>query len=129
MKQLLLSLSIVLSAAFANAQSTAIEANWGMQMNVGPMSFDMTFAISKNSITVTNVCTGYGQTLTAQVTAQSTYTENTFTVLESKQDQKSIANLDCNVSTMPDTTNYTVQGDKLILTHTGSPETLVLIRK
>lgn len=71
MKNVLVSLVIVLACGYASAQATAVEGNWGIQQQAGPINFDLTFSISKNSVTVTNVCSGYGQTATAQVTTQS----------------------------------------------------------
>jgi len=129
MKNFLVSLVIVLACGAASAQSTAIEGNWGIQQQAEGITFDMTFSISTTSITLSNVCSGYGQTATAQVTSQSTYTDTTLTVLEAKKDQKSLNGLNCDVSIQPATIGYTIQGNQLIFTHEGSTDTFVLIRK
>ncbi len=125
MKNILVSLVIVLACGTASAQSTAIEGNWGAQQQAGGMTFD----ISTTSVTVTNVCSVNGQTATAQVTSQSSYTDTTMTVLEAKQDQKSMNGLNCNAETQPATMGYTIQGNQLILSQEGSADTFVWIRK
>jgi hypothetical protein len=129
MKKILITLATTLACTFANAQSNAIEGNWGLSQTVNGITFDITFSIGKNSVTVTNLCSGNGTKLTAQVTSASTYTDSTLTVSEAKQDQKSSGSFECNVSTTPDTMNYSVQGNQLILTHDGSTDTVVLIKK
>ena len=129
MKTILIVLMTFVSFGYANAQSTAIEGNWGYHQEINGIKFDMTFSISKNSVTVTNVCTGFGTSATAQVVVTSNYTENMLFILESKQDEKSIGPLNCNVSAHQDVMNYSIQGSQLIFTHTGSPESFVLIRK
>lgn len=118
-----------LSCMLAYAQSSTIEGNWGAKQESSGLTFEITFSISKNSVTVTNLCSGFGTSTTAQVTSASTYNDKTITVLESKQDQKSNGPLNCNVSTQPDTMNYSVQGNQLVFTHDGSPDSLILIKK
>ena len=129
MRQLIISLALALSALSVSAQSTAIEGNWGTQQQAGPINFDMTFSIAKDLVTLTNVCSGFGATVTAQVVVKSAYSEKTLTILESKQDQKSVNGLDCNVSAAQDSMNYTIQGDMLVFTHDGAPDSFSLKRK
>jgi hypothetical protein len=118
-----------LTGLVANAQSTAIEGNWGTRQEASGITFDITFSIGKNSVTVTNLCSGFGTSAKAQVTTASMYSDKTITVFEYKQDQKSNGPLDCNVSTQPDTMNYSVQGNQLVFTHDGSPDSIILFRK
>ncbi len=128
MKNLVMVMTVVI-CGYASAQATSIEGNWGSHADVNGINFDMTFSISKNSVTVTNVCSAFGETATAQVTVASSYTENTLVVLEAKQDEKSSGTLNCNVGAQPDQMNYVIQGNQLIFTHAGSNDPLVLIRK
>ena len=113
----------------AYAQSSTIEGNWGAKQEANGLTFEITFSISKNSVTVTNLCSGFGTSTTAQVTSASTYNDKTITLLETKQDQKSNGPLNCNVSTQPDIMNYSVQGNQLVFTHDGSPDSIILIKK
>ena len=129
MKNLMISAIAFFTLSTAFAQSAAIEGNWGGQQQVNGFTFDVTFAISKNSVTLTNFCTGVGTTATAQVTSASTYTDSTISFLEAKQDVKSNGPLTCNVETQIDSFNYSIQGNSLTITHAGSQQSLVLQRK
>ena len=129
MKNILIAAITTLACTFSFAQSTAIEGNWGTTQQFGGITFDITFSISKSSITLTNVCSGFGTSAIAQITTASTYTDTTISVLEAKQDQKSNGPLNCEVGSQIDTMNYSLQGDQLIFTHDGSPDSLVLIKK
>lgn len=129
MKQTLLAIMTVLACGFASAQSSAIEGNWGAIQQAEGFTFDMTFSIGKNSMTLTNVCHGFGTSAVAQVTVGSVYTDRTLTTLESKQNENTNGPLTCDVSVPAATMNYSVQGDQLILTQDGSPDAFILKRK
>ncbi len=129
MKTFLILALTALTFNYASAQSAAIEGNWGAVQQVNGFTFDVTFAISKSSVTLTNVCTGAGTTSTAQISVSSSYTDSTLSFLEAKQDVRSNGPLNCNVQMQVDTFNYTIQANSLIFTHVGSPQTLVLQRK
>jgi hypothetical protein len=129
MKRILAAAIIALSFATANAQSASVEGNWGVQQQFNGLSFDITFTISKNSVTVTNVCSGFGTSAVAQVTSSSIYTDRTITVFEARQDRKTSGALNCEVATQPDTMNYVIQGNQLVLGRDGAPGSFVLVRK
>jgi hypothetical protein len=129
MKNLLVTIAALMISGFATAQSPAIEGNWGIQVVQNGFVFDTTFSISHDSITVTNVCSSNGATASAHVTAASSYNDSTLTIHESRQDQQSNQGLNCNVGVQQDSMRYTVQGNQLIFTHDGSPQSFVLTRK
>lgn len=129
MKKILVTLAITALSSISNAQSSAIEGNWGTTFVAGDIAFDITFSIQKNSVTVTNVCSGFGTRATAQVTSASSYNESTLTIHESKQDQQSSGSLNCDVSAVASTMNYSVQGQQLVFTQNGSSDSIVLFRK
>jgi hypothetical protein len=129
MKKLLITLAALLITGAASAQSNAIEGSWGIQQSQNGFIFDLTFAISHDSITLTNVCSGNGAQAKASVTVASSYTDTTLTVRESRKDQQSNAGLNCDVNAQQGSMNYTVQGNQLILTYAGSDVALVLTHK
>lgn len=106
-----------------------VEGTWGMQFQQNGITFDTTFAIHNNSITVTNVCTMNGESASAHVTSPASYDASTITVLTAQQDQESNNGVNCDVSSTPDTMNYKVQGNSLTLSKPGNPQQFILQRR
>jgi hypothetical protein len=111
------------------AASQPIEGSWGLQQAQGPLTFDTTFTIQNNAVTITNVCTFEGHSATARVSAPAQYDGATLTVMGSADDNESRDGVNCNVSVKPDRMNYRVVGSRLILTHDGSLDQFVLQRR
>lgn len=129
MKNAIIFIATLLVSGFAMAQSPAIEGNWGMQQSMNGINFNVTFSISNNSVTITNVCTGFGTTATVHVTVAASYDDSNLTIHETRQAQESNSGLNCNVGAQQDTMHYSVQGNALTFTHDGSSESFVLMRK
>lgn len=110
------------------AQSAAIEGAWGTRFGDSTFSIDVTFEISKNSLRMTNVCSVNGQSASVQVVVPSSYTDTTISFLESREASVS-SPVECNVSVDAGSVNYSVQGNQLVLSQSGSPDPLVLNRK
>lgn len=128
MKKILTAL-VMMIICVSSVNAAILEGQWGAQQKMGGINFDTTFSIGKSSVTVTNLCTGFGTSVTAEVTVAAMYTDHTLTILESRQDQKSNGPLNCQVGAQQDTMNYSIQGNQLILTHANSADSFILIRK
>ena len=129
MKNVLALVATLMISGMAAAQSTAIEGNWGTQMSQNGISFVMTFTINHDSVTLTNVCTLNGKSVTAHVTVPASYDDSTLTIMAPGQDEESSNGVNCNVSAQADSMNYSIQGNLLTFTHEGSDQSFVLTRK
>ena len=127
MKKSVLFLATVLFSAFAHA-ALPIEGSWGAKYSQGPLSFDITFTFTSDSLILTNVCSMGGRSATAQVTTSAFYTESSITTNQLVHDEESSGGVNCNVSSQPGTINYSVQGNTLILSAPGNPQ-MVLNRR
>lgn len=106
-----------------------VEGSWGMQQEANGFTFDMTFTIQNNTVSITNVCSFEGHTASAHVSSPAQYDDRTITTLANADDQESRDGVNCNVSIKPDRMSYQVVGSTLILSHDGSAEQVVLSRK
>jgi hypothetical protein len=106
-----------------------VEGSWGMQQAANGFTFDMTFTIENNVVSITNLCSFQGHSATAHVSSPAQIDDRTITTIASADDQESRDGVNCNVSIKPDRMNYQVAGSQLILSHDGSPEQIVLSRK
>ncbi len=129
MKNLLLALVVLAGSGLALAQSADIEGSWGAQQSDNGFLFDVTFTISHDSTSLTNVCTHDGVSVTAHATVPSSYDGQTLNFLGSAQDHESLNGLNCNIDIHMDSINYSIQGNVMTVSHAGSTETYMLTRR
>lgn len=132
MKKAMCLIATLMMSGLSIAQAAfPIEGNWGTTLSQGGMQFDMTFTIQNNTITLTNVCSMNGQFATARVSSPAAYDASSITIFNSGSDDQNSADysVHCNVSIQPERLNYVVQGNLLIFSQNGSPQTFALTRK
>jgi hypothetical protein len=127
----LVTLATILTAVSfaADAAPLPVEGSWGTSFQNNGIMFDITMKLENQMITTTNICTVAGQSLTAAVTVPASYDQDSITVLGHGQNEVSENGRNCNVSVRPDRMRYQIIGNRLVLSHDGSPGQFVLIRR
>lgn len=119
------------SAVNYNCQSLPqpqnIEGQWLLgEATSNGVNFSLMLNIKTNSTIIRNVCSGFGQTTTAEFEVASSYTDSAYQVLASGHAENSAGNLNCNADVQPMTIQYSWMGGCLQAHDPASGQSLVL---
>lgn len=120
MKNLMLSLTILLTSYSTFANCDKLNGDWGMQTEINSVTYNTTLSITEESVTLTNICEKAGKKLTAQTTAAASYTDFALTILEDKKDQKSDGDLHCEAVLGKEVMGYNMVFNLLMLNTKGT---------
>lgn len=89
----------------------------------GGAHFKAIMAVSANSVSLTMVCSGGGQSLTSSVTSAAEVSADKIKVLEAKSDPKTLdlqgGHLNCEASLEAKEMSYSVSGDQMTISENG----------
>jgi hypothetical protein len=123
--------ALTLSTGFSLAYGAGlpVEGSWGSSFNQNGFTFDITMHLENQSMTTTNKCTFQGNSAIVSVTVPATYDGTSITVMMNAEQHVTQNGVECNVSVRPDRMNYVVSGNSLTLSHDGTPDQMILLRR